>query len=84
MKLILLISSLIFSQNLFAAMDGSLVINVNDEIKLIQEKTISNQAQFKVIEVEKLSVFQDMGYKSGDVVQTLNGQKIKNKNPIIL
>ena len=65
MKLVVLIGVFLFGLSSVAAPQVQKIINVDNEIKLIQEKTIAGKGKFKVIEVSNNSVFKDLGYKKG-------------------
>lgn len=82
MKFVILISVFLFGLSSVAAPQIQKVINVDNEIKLIQEKTIAGKGKFKVIEVSNNSVFKDLGYKKGDIINKISGQPIFNPNQL--
>ena len=79
MKFLVFNIVILFGLSALAAPQIQKVINVDNEIKLIQQK---GQGIFKVIEVSKDSTFKDLGYKKGDIVNKISGQPIFNPSQL--
>jgi len=82
MKFLAIIAIPFFSLSLMAAPQVQKVINIDNEIKLIQEKSKAGVGKFKVIEVSKNSTFKDLGYKKGDIINKISGEPIINPNQL--
>ncbi len=79
MKRFFIFTSLYFS--FFATMasvPNPQVIDVGNEIQLTAEYDKKKIIGFKVISMSKDSIYQDMGYKKGDLIQKIDGHKIYN------
>ncbi len=82
MKLITFISLLLFSYSIFAAPQTQQVIDIENEIKLIQQKSLAGEQQFKVISINNKSILKEIGYKNGDIIKKINGQTIFNRSQL--
>ncbi len=82
MKFLIFNIVILFGLSSIAAPQVQKVINVDNEIKLIQQKSNAGKGMFKVIEVNNDSTFKDLGYKKGDIINKISGQPIFNPNQL--